>query len=239
MLEGFDVSAHNPIALAPWHEVAFGFARISHGRGLDKSAPAHLARMAEHGVERGAYHYLRGDSTGHEQAEVFWDAVCDLGGGESFALAMDLEHLKPPAPPWDRKVYRRRALDFLKRIRELSGRTCAVYSYRHHLGEHAFTAAEVIGAPLWLSDITGAVEVPKPWQDWTVHQYSYGENNTLDHNRFDGTREDWRQLFGIRPSPSDVQTVALAGAVRAAEGRGASVEDFVSVPEGPRIEGGS
>lgn len=234
MLQGFDVSAHNAAPI-PWHEVSFGFARISHGRGLDKSAPAHLERMLDAGCERGAYHYLRGDSPGYEQAEVFWTAVCDYGGGTSFALALDLEHLPPPAAPWDRKVYRHRALDFLRRIRELSGRTCAVYSYRHHLEWLAFTAAEVDGAPLWLSDISGGVEVPKPWQAWTVHQYSYGPGNTLDHNRFDGSREDWRRAFGLQPSAVDVNLGALAGAVRAAEGRGASVEDFVSVPEGPRI----
>lgn len=233
ILEGFDVAVYQTPDAVPWHEVSFGFARVSHGKGADKSAAAHLARMAAAGVERGVYHYLRGDSPGYEQAAFFWDVVCDLGGGSSFALAVDLEDLPAPAQPWSRKVYAARAYDFLKVLRELSGRPCAIY------GSPGYLASLLQHAPLdgllWAAHWGVATPmVPPPWTEATIHQYAVTDN--LDRDRFHGSREDFCRVFGILPSPVDVRLGELADRVRAATGR-TSAETFVHVDEGPVIKG--
>jgi GH25 family lysozyme M1 (1,4-beta-N-acetylmuramidase) len=233
ILEGYDVSYHNGFDI-PWEKVAFGCVRLSHGKGADTKAPEHLRRVRAADCLPVAYHYLRGDSPGFEQADFFWNLVQDYGGASSFGLAVDLEHLNAPAAPWDRAVYRYRYLDFLKRIRDLAGRTCLTYSYRHFLEWLDLTAAEVGDSPLWLSDISGEAQVPKPWGDWTVHQYSYGPNNTLDHNRFRGSRDDFRRALGLGPSQADMQLGVVADNVRRASGMVDG--QYVNVEEGPVIE---
>jgi hypothetical protein len=193
--------------------------------------------MRAAGVEIGAYHYLRGDSPGYEQADVFWDRACDLGGGESFALAVDLEDMMPPAPPWDRKVYGQRGADFLERLRHLSGRPCGVYGSPGYLATLALPAA--LAGPLWAAHwgVATPLVVP-PWSEATIHQYAVIDG--LDRNRFRGTRADFRRAFGLEVlTPTDEQLGALAGRVRRAEGRGDTAETFVAIDEGPVIPGGA
>jgi GH25 family lysozyme M1 (1,4-beta-N-acetylmuramidase) len=232
---GFDVSKWNAVAV-PWREARFALVRASHGLGSDPMADEHLANARAEGVELlGTYHYLRGDSAGVYQAQHYWDRVCELGGGQSMALAVDLEDLPPPSAPWDRAVYRRCAADFLTRLRDLAGRPCAVYGSPGYL-EALGLPSKLVG-PLWVAHwgVSKPI-IPKPWEDWALHQY---EGTPLDRNRFRGSVDDWCRTFGVtlRPHPADLAAGMAGDAARRAAGGPPGA--YQSEDEGPTIDMGN
>ena len=75
---------------------------------------------------------------------------------------------------------------------------------------------------------------PRPWTDWRIWQF--GVDGGVDRNRFRGSVEDLRAL--LLPEPLSYDTLGpVVSEVRAAEGRGRTVEDFQSRDEGPVIDG--
>jgi len=239
MLEGLDVSAHNPAALVPWGSVGFGFVRISHGLGSDLSALEHLSRARDKAlVCLGVYHWLKGNSPGRAQAEHFFARAQMLEAGhDRLALALDLEDPAKDESPWDRAQYAQTAINFLSRLRELDSRPSAIYGSPGYLETLSLPGA--LAGPLWAAHWGVAQPmVVKPWSDWTIHQYS-NSGGKLDRNRFRGTCENFRALFTPPPlnGPSwDHLSPNLRAVAGAAGHRVGSVTDFVSVPEGPNIE---
>lgn len=238
MIEGLDVSSHNAVQGVPWSTVQFGFVRVSHGLGLDSAALGHLGRAWAAGLAcLGAYHYLRGDRPGTAQAEVFWERVCILGaGGVPLALAVDLESLPPPAAPWSMGEYTVIANAFLGRLKELSGRPCAVYGSPGYLAELGISAEH--RGPLWAAhwNVKEPMAVPG-WPRWAVHQYAVVDG--LDRNRFAGSEEDFGRVFGLGRGSAPPPVLGMTvDAVRRAEGRGpGGAESFESYDEGPMING--
>ncbi len=228
---GFDVSTWN--GGVPWVDASFAIVRVSHGLGSDLAAEKHLGDARKAGVELlGAYHYLRGDSAGVYQAGYFWDRVCELGGRDSFVLALDLEDLPPPAPPWGLIAYCTTAHDFLRRLRDLSGRPCVIYGSPAYLTALGLSA-ELVG-PLWVAHWgTSGPTVPPPWKDWTIHQY---EGEPLDHNRFRGSVDDWCRTFGVTLTshPADLAAGNVGAAVRRAAG--GTPGNYSTTDEGPTID---
>ena len=63
---------------------------------------------------------------------------------------------------------------------------------------HSFAAAGHCAGleryPLWIASPhsqRGRPEVPRPWQDWTIHQHA---NSPVDRNVFHGSRRDLTRL---------------------------------------------
>lgn len=231
-IEGFDVSSHNAPSSVPWREARFGFVRVSHGLGLDTRALEHLSRAHAAGVTcLGAYHYLRGDRTGYEQARVFWARVEALEAGlVPLALAVDLEDLSAPAIPWARKAYAQRAADFVRELAQLiPGRPCAVYGSPGYL--EALALPSEARGPLWAAHWGAAAPlVPKGWSGWTIHQHAVTDN--LDRNRFAGDEDAWGTVFALRPLSYDVLGGVATAIQRAA---GGTPEHYSTHDEGPVI----
>lgn len=233
MLLGIDVSSHNPPAFVPWKAARFGFVRVTMGsKGIDEHAYEHFLRARTAGVELlGAYHYLRGDSPGAEQAQHFAARVLDLERqGGPLALAVDVEPLPPPAPSWERGVYAQALASFVEALP--IQRPCAVYGSPGYLVTLQL-GARVLGCPWWLAHWNvGEPMTPAPLPGWTVHQYAV--LGGIDRNRFRGDEAGFREVFGLHPPPLPFDVLGgVVSAVQAAQGIGDSGEDFVSRDEGP------
>lgn len=235
MLLGIDVSSHNPPSTVPYGSARFIFVRITMGaRGIDERGFEHLLRARQHGVPLlGAYAYLRGDSSGSEQAAHFAGRVADLE--QTFgplALAVDVEPLPPPAESWDRAVY---SLAFNTFAESLPiQRPCAGYGSPSYLATLQLSP-RVCAGPWWLAHWNAPEPMLTPSiRSWTVHQYAV--LGGIDRNRFRGTEDDFRDAFGLRqpPLPFDVLG-GVVTATQAAAGIGDSGEDFASRDEGPVI----
>ena len=195
-LEGVDVSHHNgPV---PWAGISpsFAFVRASYGTAPDAYARGHLSMAQGAGVELlGAYHYMRGDVDGTAQARAFLSRAAELEAqlpGAALALAVDIEHLPEPEPPWDVPTYRAVLLAFLETLRA-AGRVCAVYGPRLLLADLDLPAW-VSRLPLWAASTPPA---PAPWTSIAIQQT--GVVAKIDRNTFTGDADDWRRLFELVP----------------------------------------
>lgn len=240
MIEGFDVSEHQPPGAVKLDEVAFLLARVTMGvGGIDKYGWAHLHDAAKVGVPlRIAYHFLRGDSPGSAQAKRFLDRVAMLD--ESIGpvgLMVDVENADGAAP-WHVPTYRGILLDFLAHVRSWTARRALIYGSGAYLPLLELPAEVAALHPLMLADWSPPYPVPKPWRILTIHQYEVTVINGIkvDRDRYDGSVEGLRQELGLT-SGADELAGKVAGAVRCAEGRGEGAEDFMFIDEGPVIEG--
>lgn len=238
MIPGIDLSHHNGPGAVPWRTAKFAFVRATFGsKGLDTATTEHLSRGLQAGCPvLGAYHYLKADSPGGDQAAHFLSRVLQLEGlAGPLALAVDVEDMPPPHPPWDASIYTSRLLAFLD-VLERAGRVCAVYIAPWQAAKMGLDA-RVGRCPLWLAHWVSIPKVPNPpWSDWAIWQYAV--EGGIDRNRYRGSVADLRALFRL-DSPLSFDVLApVVTEIRAAEGRGpGGVEDFTSRPEGPVIDG--
>lgn len=159
----------------------------------------------------GFYHYLDDDglnSTGEAEADWFVDNCLNyFGYGIPVA---DYEGRAKDLGP-------RYLLSFLERVKERTGAMPLVYCSLAVLREQDLSQIAAKGYKLWLAQYasmspTGIQD--KPWQSGSVapfsgyvmHQYSSagrltGYNGDLDLDKFQGTREDWDALAGVKASP--------------------------------------
>ena len=239
MIPGIDVSHHNAPSAVPWRDVRGGFAflRATFGStGVDKAATEHAARAVGEGCQAiGAYHYLKADSGGGDQARHFFERVDQLEQVTGrLAIAVDVEGMPPPHPPWDPSIYTSRLYAFLDVVQK-AGRVCAVYIAPWQAAKMGLDA-RVGACPLWLAHWVPVPKTPKPWSDWQIWQY--GIDSSIDRNRYRGSVAELRALFGLDGPALTYDTLGpVTTAVRAAEGRGATVESFVARDEGPVIDG--
>ena len=245
MIPGIDLSHHNALSAAPWHTVTSGFAFVRAtfgGTGLDTAATEHLARGLAAGCPAlGAYHYLRADSLGEKQARHFLSRVEELEQMTGpLMCAVDVEDMPPPHPPFDRTVYASRLYVFLETMAK-ADRVCAVYIAPWMAA--AMALDQRVGAcPLWLAHWVSVPKVPFTWANvgasWTIWQYGVEgpKGAEIDRNRCRLSVADLRAVMGLdRPAATYDTLGPVTVGVRAAEGRGATVEDFVFRDEGPVI----
>ena len=244
MIWGLDVSHwQTKPAAVPWKGRAFGCVRITWGvEGVDELADEHMARALDAGVQLLiAYHYQK-DQPGSIQADHFHRRRRELEATFGpLGCANDLEDMIGPdgkPVPWDLARYQASTAAFVGRHRELTPRPLAIYGNPHDLQRYA-VADRIADEPLWLADWLAPYPVPPPWKRWTILQFKGGGLTGFDENRYDGTIEEMRARFlpdAVHPLTYD-SLGPVTTAVRAAEGRGATVETFVSRDEGPVIDG--
>lgn len=149
----------------------------------------------------------------------------------------------PPRPTDEPARARVTALAWLRHHRALTGRAAVVYGPVIYLRDMRLAGDDV--GPLWAAHVgVTSPLVPPPWERAVLHQYEHnakvagakkGTFAAVDWNRSELTIEQLAAVFRGDAVPGfDTLGPVLAG-VRAAEGRGATADTFVSRDEGPAI----
>ena len=230
--------------------VDFAIVRTSTGLDVDKAAAVNVAGFRAAGVrDVWGYAYLRSWHGGAPQADHALDTIAGFDGP---ALFVNLEPVMSGKRPEDEPAYARLvAHAFLRRHIERTGRRCGVYGPVEYL-RALHLDADLVG-PLWAAltrkdgqPHPGPVPPLPPWGGAAIHQHQHnarvapsvpGARVVVDWNRSPHTLPELRSLLGIEsaaPLTFDILGPVVAG-TRAAEGRGATVETFVSRDEGPVI----
>jgi hypothetical protein len=162
------------------------------------------------------YHFLTWDVSPRKQAEVFW-SLLEKDPGE-LPLTCDFEWWKTvPAKAMD-ILY-----NFTYRLKQLADPLPkGIYSAKTFWEPNGSKSDWWKQFHLWLCDITGPVEVPQPWTDWTFHQYTFklpgrewgAESEGLDGDRYNGTLDEMMARFQLKPlSGMDQPEPATRGTV--------------------------
>ncbi|MFG1710109.1 glycoside hydrolase family 25 protein [Nonomuraea sp. M3C6] len=197
MLLGIDVS--NWQGTVDWAEhagagVAFAFARASDGGDhTDKWFARNWNGMRESSIVCGAYHFARPGGDPVEQARHFLSVIRSAGGLRSGDLvALDLETNDGLLPEQVARYARR----WCHHVERHGGVRPFVHTFHAFArGGHCAGLGEY---PLWIASPEkprGRPVVPRPWRDWTIHQYVH---SPIDRNVFNGTRQQLTRL-GFHP----------------------------------------
>src|SRR5512147_94309 len=241
-----DVSSNQPPKAVPWAAlrasgVEAAILRACVGLGRDDALLEHANRARASGVDVLAlYGVLYPRRPVAAQVELLVEAMAAMRGFGRVAPVLDLEVTQDREP----REVADMALEYVERVEDVTGLACVAYTYP--------TFADLIPLspllarrPLMVAhykSLAGLPRVPKPWTDWLIWQHD-GDSGLKAPNGLDLDFSVCRlSLAALRallvpaaPSPADAALGSLAGSVRAAEGRGESVEDFVSRDEGPII----
>lgn len=228
---GLDISHHNPSNI-PFHQlrdknIHFVYMKATQGvTHKDQkfghfwnsigNLPAHLK------VARGAYHFLSALSSSDPelQAERFVAYVNLNGGFEADDLppVMDLEWDKasPSSPDrWANYTPAQivsKALKFLIRVEELTGKTPMIYVSRAWWRERRIPESEIARFAryrLWIPDYSRATlenenprgpngVIPDLWQFTDSSRITGGPSANLDANMFDGPPDEFLEIFRDR-----------------------------------------
>lgn len=200
------------------------------------------------------YHFLTWDISPKRQAEVFWSLIEKDTFGV-LPLTCDFE--------WWRTVPAR-AMDnlynYMERLKTLAfPLPMQIYTAKTFWDPNGSTTAYWKQYGLWLCDITGAVEVPKPWTKWDFHQYTFklfgpdwgAESLDLDGDWYNGTLVEMKSRYNLpdldgmtEPVPSDPKPVnelrmRVLGdglRVREAPNTSAPVVDYLSQDQVIKVE---
>ncbi|MSP60272.1 MAG: hypothetical protein EXR72_08010 [Myxococcales bacterium] len=194
VVEGVDVSAYQPNT--DWGAVAqsgrgFAIVKATEGTGyVNKYFQQDWAGIKAAGMVRGPYHFFRANVDPIQQADFFLQTVGPLAPGD-LPHVLDLETTDGQSGA----TVAQRALAFLARLQQVSGRTPIVYTSPGFFGG--------IGSPagfdkyhLWVAHWqTKCPSVPGAWTDWPLWQYADnglvpGIAGNVDHDRFNGTMQD-------------------------------------------------
>ncbi|TMR13420.1 hypothetical protein ETD85_57645 [Nonomuraea zeae] len=174
--------------------VAFAFAKATEGGDYtDKWFARNWNGMRESWLVCGAYHFARPKGDPIEQARHFLSTIGSAGGlRRGDLIALDLE-TNDGLRPEQVAGYARRWCHHVERHAGVRPFIYTFHSFAH--GGHCAGLGEY---PLWIASPEsprGRPPVPRPWGDWTIHQYA---NSPLDRNLFHGTREELTRL-GFHP----------------------------------------
>ncbi|MEV0200605.1 GH25 family lysozyme [Nonomuraea sp. NPDC050691] len=197
LLHGIDVS--NWQGRVDWAHhaeegVAFAFAKATEGGGFsDRYFSRNWQGMRENWVVCGAYHFARPKGDAAEHARHFLGALRRAGGlRRGDLIALDLETSDGLRP----EQVARHARRWCRYVELHAGVRPFVYTYPSFA--HSGHCAGLEGYPLWIaspSQARGDPQVPSPWAEWTIHQYS---SRPVDRNVFDGSRQALTRL-GYHP----------------------------------------
>jgi GH25 family lysozyme M1 (1,4-beta-N-acetylmuramidase) len=170
--------------------VDFGFAQISDGLGSrDWSFDQNWARMKSAGVLRGAYQFFEPDEDEVAQANMVVSKIGRLGEGDLPAM-IDVEVTRGVGAA----TIAAKVRTWLDVVEKGTGRKPIIYT-------GSFFWQDSVGAqlgdyPIWIAAYGPACpSIPPGWSDWTMWQYSDGDNK-LDHDVFNGTLAQLKALSG-------------------------------------------
>ncbi|MFC7583999.1 glycoside hydrolase family 25 protein [Nonomuraea antimicrobica] len=170
--------------------VAFAFAKASEGGDYtDKWFARNWNGMRESWMVCGAYHFARPKGDPIEQARHFLGVIGSAGGlRRGDLIALDLE-TNDRARPERVARFARRWCQFVERY---TGLRPFIYTFQAFArGGHCAGLGDY---PLWLASPAsprGRPPVPRPWNDWTIHQYA---SSPVDRNVFHGSRQELTSL---------------------------------------------
>lgn len=164
--------------------------------------------LTENGKLWGAYHFCSG-ADAIAEAEYFCEKVKPYLG--KCVLCADYES---PATKMGTKWLK----DFLDEVLRLSGAKCLVYCSQSVTQEQDFADIAKAGYKLWVaqyadfSPVYGFLETPwhkgsvAPFDGYVMQQYTScgvldGWKSYLDLDKYFGTAEEWRAMYGARPAP--------------------------------------
>jgi lysozyme len=193
LLHGIDVS--NWQGSVDWggharSGVAFAFAKATEGGDYtDRWFARNWDGMRESWIVCGAYHFARPKGDPAEQASHFLRTIRTAGGlRRGDLVALDLETADGQRPEEVARYARR----WCRVVERRSGVRPFIYTF------HSFAAAGHCAGlaeyPLWIASPhspRGRPAVPRPWQDWTIHQHA---SSPVDRNVFYGSRRDLTRL---------------------------------------------
>ncbi|MBF8190077.1 hypothetical protein ITP53_30985 [Nonomuraea sp. K274] len=197
MLTGIDVSNWQGTVNWSGHAeagVAFAFAKASEGADYtDEWFARNWNGMRESWIVCGAYHFARPKGDPIEQARHFLGVIRSAGGlRRGDLIALDLETNDGLRPE--------RVARYARRWCHHVERHCGVrpFIYTFNTFARRGHCAGLGEYPLWIASpesARGRPAVPRPWSDWTIHQYA---NTPLDRNIFHGSRKELTRL-GFHP----------------------------------------
>lgn len=172
MIQGTDVSKHQ--GRVDWTQVrrwaAFAWARASLGASYaDPTFAANLAGARDAGVIVGAYHVLRWDSPGADQAKRLRDLHADYRPGVDLPPSLDVEWIEGLA--LDARVHRE-ARAFVDACPSLFGCVPVIYTAASFCAGVIPIDSPLGACDLWVADYRGKAEPARPmaWKAWRVWQ---------------------------------------------------------------------
>lgn len=136
------------------------------------------------------YHFLTWTTDPKAQADAFWRLIEPDTWG-LLPLICDFEWWETTPPNAMDILY-----NFMERLKALaSPLPLGIYTAKSFFEPNGSRADYWRQYALWLCDIAGAVEVPRPWTDWDFHQYTFkldgiawgAESFDLDGDYYNGT----------------------------------------------------
>lgn len=174
--------------------VAFAFAKATEGGTFtDRFFRRNWTGMRESWIVCGAYHFARPKGDPAEHARHFLRTVNAAGGlrrGDLIALDLEATDGLPP------HRVARHARHWCRFIERHTGVRPFVYTFLSFANDG--NCAGLGEYPLWIASPArprGRPQVPRPWDDWTIHQFV---NSPLDRNVFHGSRKELTGL-GFHP----------------------------------------
>ena len=224
---GIDISHHDEkplnLGLLRLQKVDFVYVKATQGVKFKDSRfdyywKALAGLSPEQRPLRGAYHFLSALDDGREQAERFVQYVSLHGGFQKDDLppCMDLEwDVTSKNPDQWKGQSPEKILDsviaWLKRTKELTGRTPLVYTARSWWLERGIPESKFAllnEYPIWIADYSRSHKASeKPgilngrtqsiWQFADDAKLTLGYTGTLDANIFYGSRDEFNKAFGV------------------------------------------
>jgi len=229
-VQGYDVSVFQGAFAWQGRGVAFGFARISDGTGtIDPQFEGNWARMKAAGVLRGAYQFFEPGGDEVAQANLMVQKVGRLGSGDLPAM-IDVEVTGGKNGATIAAKVRR----WLQIVEAGTGRRPIIYTgsffWQDNVGDATFG-----DYPVWIAAYgTTCPSLPPGWSNWTFWQYSDG-NGALDHDVFNGTREQLEALAHANappPGPPTPKPPPPSGCATIAPGQGLAAGETFSSCDG-------
>ncbi|MEU5878840.1 glycoside hydrolase family 25 protein [Spirillospora sp. NPDC047279] len=191
---GIDVSNHD--RGVDWGDdgLDFGIAKATEGVHFkDGTFAGQWKEMRDNGVARGAYHFGHPKNDPVKEAEYFLTAVRAQGLQPGDILALDLE-VTDGRSSGDVNAWAKRWLEHVTRQTGVKPFLYTSWSFAQENG------AGLGDYPLWVAHYgrePGEVKAPRPWKDWTIHQY---EATDHDHNVSRISPDELRKLGQVRSS---------------------------------------
>jgi GH25 family lysozyme M1 (1,4-beta-N-acetylmuramidase)/5-hydroxyisourate hydrolase-like protein (transthyretin family) len=210
---GIDVSSHQHSTTLSWTAVeadgiSFAFVKATEGRTYTNPYFASdWAAARRHGIYRGAYHFAwprAGTAVRQARFFVATAGLADQPG--DLPPVLDLERTGGlgvgALRTWTRT--------WLETVRDLTGRTPAIYVSPYFWRTHLGNSRAFAGYPLWVAHYgVKTPDVPGGWSRWTFWQTTSsgrvaGIAGRVDMNRFNGSRSALATLANdARVQPND------------------------------------
>jgi lysozyme len=193
-VKGIDVSAHqgniNWKKAAGSAQVRFAYIKATEGADfMDSCFSTNWKAAGQAGVVRGAYHYFKVTSLGHDQAANFI-AIVHLEKG-CLPPAVDIEEGGVSA-----NQFRRELGDFISAVEARYGCKPVLYVTYPMYAEYVKGCFE--GCPIWIRDVSKPPALPRG--GWLFWQYGArgrvpGINGDVDTDVFAGSEKDFKALL--------------------------------------------